>query len=276
MRFKKVYLEITNVCNLNCSFCPGTVRAPRVMSPSEFDVLSGKLQGWTQYLYFHLMGEPLLHPQLGKLLEIASENEFYVNLTTNGTLLNKVEETLLNSDALHRINLSLQAWEANDSALPLNDYVNSCAGFAKKAAAKGIIVSLRLWNGGGAEVRNDEILGHLHGAFPGEWQIAQRNTVLTENVFLEFGGQFDWPAADSDETGTCFCRGLRDQLGVLCDGTVVPCCLDADGKLALGNLFDSNLDDILAAPRARAIYDGFSRREAVEPLCRRCGYAARF
>ena len=61
---------------------------------------------------------------------------------------------------------------------------------------------------------------------------------------------------------------------MLVDGTVVPCCLDSAGVLDLGNLFQQNLDEVLASPRARAIYDGFTRHKAVEPLCRRCGYAA--
>ena len=276
MRFKKVYLEITNLCNLNCSFCHGTHRPSRFLSPDEFEILTEKLTGYTEYLYFHLMGEPLLHPELSTLLSLAGRRGFHVNLTTNGALLNNASDTLLSASALHRINISLQSWEANVCSLSLQDYVNQCASFAKAAAACGIIVSLRLWNGGGAETRNEEILELLRCTFPAPWKTAQHNTVLSDRVFLEFGNIFDWPDAAADETGTCFCRGLRDQLGILCDGTVVPCCLDADGVLALGNLFDQELRDILESPRARSIYDGFSRREAVESFCRRCGYAARF
>lgn len=277
MRFKKVYLEITNVCNLCCSFCHGTRRPVRFLSPAEFDVLAGKLAGSTEYIYFHLMGEPLLHPELDQLLELAGARGFKVNLTTNGVLLPKAAETLLSSPALHRVNLSLQSWEANDSVCSLSDYIGQCADFAKAAAARGILISLRLWNGGGAETRNAEILSLLREAFPGQWKPAQHNTVLADRVFLEYGSKFDWPDVNAEKSGACFCRGLRDQIGILCDGTVVPCCLDAEGTLALGNLFSAEtLDDILNSPRAKAIYDGFSRREAVEELCRRCGYAARF
>ena len=276
MRFRKVYLEISNVCNLRCGFCPGTRRPPRFLSAGEFSLLTERLRGWTEYLYFHLMGEPLLHPELAALLRIAGEKEFYVNITTNGILLPSAAECLLSSRVLHRVNLSLQAWESNDLPLSLNDYVNSCADFARRGAARGLIISLRLWNGGGADSQNGEILSLLHDAFPDPWQSGQRNTVLAPRVYLEQGERFDWPAPDAAETGTRFCRGLRDQIGVLCDGTVVPCCLDAEGALALGNLFDSPLEEILRSPRARAIYAGFSRREATEDLCRRCGYAVRF
>ena len=276
MKFKRIYLEITNVCNLQCSFCHGTAREPRFLSPAEFDLLAGKLEGAAGYLYFHLMGEPLLHPELGELLALAGQHGFRINLTTNGVLLPDAAPVLLAAPALHRVNLSLQAWEANTGMGRLCDYVNRCADFARSAAARGILVSLRLWNGGGANAKNGEILALLHNAFPGEWKTAQHNTVLTDRVFLEFGEKFDWPDVQAEETGAVFCHGLRDHIGVLCDGTVVPCCLDGNGNIPLGNLLTQDLTDILSTPRAKAMVDGFSRRQPTEELCKKCGYAARF
>ena len=222
MRFKRVYLEITNVCNLQCSFCPGTARAPRFLSPEEFDLLAGRLEGATEYLYFHLMGEPLLHPALGELLERAGRHGFRVNLTSNGTRLSSTAQTLLSAPALHRINLSLQAWEGNPDLGELENYVNQCADFAARAAAEGLLVTLRLWNAGGAETRNDEILRLLRAAFPGNWRAGQRNMTLAPRVFLESAERFDWPDPAAPESGAGFCYGLRDHIGVLCDGTVVP------------------------------------------------------
>ncbi len=274
MRFSRVYLEITNVCNLRCGFCPGTERQPRFLSPHDFAVLLRKLKGYTDYLCFHLMGEPLLHPQLRALLALASEHNYYVNLTSNGTLLKQAGDQLLESPALHKVNLSLQAWEGNGFAWDVYDYVNSCADFAKRAAARGVLVSLRLWNG--AAEGNGTLLAALHAAFPDPWRQAQRNLVLAERIFLEQADRFDWPDMDGPERAGRFCRGLRDHFGVLCDGTVVPCCLDSEGTIALGNLFRQELEEILVSPRARAIYDGFSRRACAEALCRRCGYAERF
>ena len=274
--FKRIYLEITDVCNLACSFCHGTKRAPRFLTPSEFRILAERLRGYTEYLYFHLMGEPLLHPQLDELLAIAGEQGFQVNLTTNGTLLDAAGSILLASPALHRVNLSLQCWEANPPAEPIEQYISRCAAFARQAAAGGILVSLRLWNGGGAEQYNSEIVRLLERSFPRPWKTGQKNTVLAPRIYLEYGALFDWPDPDAPESGTSFCHGLRDHLGVLCDGTVVPCCLDAEGSIALGNLFSASLDEILAGPRAVRLYDGFSCRRPVESLCLRCGYAARF
>ena len=274
---KKVYVEITNVCNLACSFCPGTGREKRFMSPKEFRTIAEKLRGRTNFLYFHLMGEPLLHPALGELLAIAGEKGFRVIVTTNGTLLPERGEELARSPALHRANISLQAFEANAENGTLKDYVNQCAVFAEKLSSAGKICSLRLWNGGGAEKLNGEIERLLSLRFPKPWTPGATNLTLRDRVFLEYGQMFDWPDLSAADYGAeCFCHGLRDHVGVLCDGTVVPCCLDHEGDMALGNLFEQDFDEICSSPRARAIYAGFSGRTAVEELCRRCGYARRF
>ena len=276
-RFTRVYLEITNVCNLRCSFCPGTKRQPRFLSVPEFETLCARLRGFTDYLYFHLMGEPLLHPELPQLLDTAGALGFQVNLTTNAVLLDaRMAALLCASPALHRVNLSLQAFEGNALTMSLHNYVNRCADFARAGGAAGKLVSLRLWNGGGADTRNGEILEKLHAAFPDPWQPAQRNTVLAPGVFFEAAEKFDWPEPEAEVSGAAFCLGLRNHIGVLCDGTVVPCCLDSEGRLALGNLFETPLEEILSSARAKAIYDGFSRRQPSEELCKHCGYAARF
>ena len=276
MRFRKVYVEISNLCNLSCAFCPGTKRQKRAMNEAEFSSLLPKLRPYTEFLYFHLMGEPLCHPKLGRFLELAHNHGFKVILTTNGTLLEKQQTLLLESPGLHKVNISLHAFEANDLSIPFEDYLAGCFRFGKAAEGKKL-VSYRLWNSGGADLRNDEIKEAMSQYFPQPWVQERRGIRIGERIYLEHGDKFDWPdltAADGGET--VFCHGLRDQIGVLCDGTVVPCCLDHEGDIALGNLFRQNLDEILSSDRAKAIYEGFSNRKATEDLCRRCGYARRF
>ena len=280
-RFKKVYLEITNVCNRDCAFCPGTRREPRFLEEAAFLRLIEKLRPWTDYLYFHLMGEPLLHPALGRFLALAGERGFRVILTTNGTLLSQAEPTLLGAPALHKVNLSLHSFEANAGG-SMEDYVNQCAAFAAKAAARGVIVNLRLWNGDSAartgwNAGNARILDLLAETFPRPWAPSRTGERLGDRVFLDRAEIFDWPDPEAPlEDAAHGCYGLRDQLGVLVDGTVVPCCLDRDGSLALGNLLTEELSDIQEKPRARAILAGFRKRIAVEELCKHCGYATRF
>ena len=254
---KKAYLEITDICNLSCSFCPGTRREKRFMTAEEFRVLAGKLRPHTDYLYLHLMGEPLLHPDLCKLLGIAGELGFKVILTTNGTLLAKAGDVLLASPGVHKVNVSLQSFEANKNGA-LEEYISSCAAFAKKAADHGKLCVLRLWNEGGANTLNGRIKELLEKSFPPPWRESRQSLVLGDRVFLESGTKFDWPDMGADDTGDRrFCYALKDQVGVLCDGTVVPCCLDHEGDIPLGDLFEDSLENILASPRAVAMREGF-------------------
>ena len=275
-RFQKIYLEISNLCNLSCAFCPGTRRNPHRMTEEEFASLLPKLRPYSDFLYFHLMGEPLCHPKLKTFLSLARDAGFKVILTTNGTLLPKVQDILLTAPALHKVNISLHAFEANDLAMPFSEYLEGCFRFGKAAEGQKLVV-YRLWNGGGADELNTQILHTMQQHFPTPWVEARRGTAIGNKVFLEYGDKFDWPDLSAEDGGShVFCYGLRDQLGVLCDGTVVPCCLDHEGDIALGNLHEQTLEEILESPRAKALFAGFSRREAVEDLCRKCGYARRF
>ena len=275
-RFQKVYLEISNVCNLSCKFCPGTKRTPKIMSEEEFLLLLPKLRSWTDYLYFHLMGEPLCHPLLKSFLQHAGDCGFRVILTTNGSLLEKQQSTLISSGALHKVNISLHAFEANDLDIPFETYLQQCFAFGKTAEGKKLVV-FRLWNHGGADKRNADILRMLEVYFPKPWVQERKGIRIGNRVYLEYGDKFDWPDLSAEDQGKHrFCYGLQDQIGILCDGTVVPCCLDHDGDLALGNLFESDLAEILESDRAKAIRQGFQHRLAAEELCRKCGYARRF
>ena len=275
----KIYLEITNVCNMNCSFCHKTARKPRLMKEEEFETLTDRLIGKTKFLYFHLMGEPTMHPLLPKFIERAKAKGFIPMLTTNGSFLGKEFGKNLLTSLPYKISISLHAPEANP-AFADEGYLTGCIEFARLAAERGTIVALRLWNLG-SDADNTSILNRLHSEFPEEWTPIRGGSSLrlAPKLFLEWGERFDWPdeaAPGNDEDSPLFCYALRDQAGILVDGTVVPCCLDADGKLALGNLYESELDEILSSPRAKAIYDGFTRHRAAEELCRKCGFAKRF
>lgn len=275
-RFRKIYLEISNVCNLHCSFCPGTMRSQRVMTETEFSYLLPKLRPWSDYLYFHLMGEPLCHPQLERFLALAADTGFHVILTTNGTLLSKQQEVLRKAAALHKINISLHAFEANDIPIPFESYLHQCFTFGQAIAGSKLVV-YRLWNQGGLDARNDSILNTLESYFPKPWREERKGIRITDRIYLEYGDKFDWPDLSAEDCGdSVFCYGLRDQIGILCDGTVVPCCLDHEGDIALGNLFTDDLENILNTPRAKAVFDGFRNKKAAEELCRKCGYARRF
>lgn len=274
----KAFCEITNACNLHCSFCHGTVRPIQYMTEPHFRHAASQIRPYADYLYFHLMGEPLLHPKLGTFLGIAGELGFRVILTTNGTLLSQKMPILLSASALHKVSISLHAYEANEMGISLETYLHDCFCFCEKAAEQGIIAVMRLWNLGGQSAENETILSAMHDYFDTDgsaWKEIYSGYKIREKVFLEWGEKFDWPDTDADPVSVSHsCYGLRDQFGVLVDGTVVPCCLDAEGAVALGNLFTTPLSEILNSPRATALKKSFITRQITEPLCQRCGYAA--
>ena len=276
---KKAYVEITNRCNLSCSFCPKTKRKSRTMTAEEFALVLDRLRGRVTYVYLHVMGEPLLHPQLAELMALADARGMKICITTNGTLLSRRSNELLSARNLHKISVSLHSFEGNGRAVSEEQtYLEEVWDFAVKASARGVIVALRLWNGGGAESLNDGILDFLREKLGSSvWSETRDGSFrLAEHLYLERAQKFDWPDMGADEVDTQFCYALRDQLGVLADGTVVPCCLDHEGDIALGNLFEEELDTILNRTRARELHRGFSERRPSEGLCRRCGYATRF
>ena len=273
--YSRVYVEITNICNMHCSFCHRHSRPMRQMTFAEFSHVLDALKGHTKYLYYHLMGEALLHPELPKFLALANARGFHSMLTTNGTLLADRGDALL-AAGVHKVNISLHSFEGTDDA-SYTRYLQEICAFANTATAAGTIVVLRLWNKGHDGGRNAQTLSFLQAHLPGEWTENNRGLRIREKLFLEWGERFGWPDKDAPVQGEqVFCHGLRDHFGILSDGTIVPCCLDSDGIIALGNVFKASITEILSSGRATAMVDGFSCRTATEELCTRCAYAQRF
>lgn len=266
----RCYLEITNICNLNCVFCPKTKRQRRSLSVDEFELLTDKLRGEVRFLYFHLMGEPMLHESLGFFISRAREKGFIPVLTTNGTLLKRGLSALP-----HKIQISLHSHEGNGFDTP-EQYIDNVMHFALDAAKRGTIVVLRLWNQGGFDSNNQHLLDLIAQHIPQPWTERYDGFRLCEGVYLEYDQMFEWPETTHSlcATDEVFCYALRNQIGVLADGTVVPCCLDHEGDIPLGNLFTQSLNEILSSPTARSLYEGFSSHKATQDLCTRCEYAA--
>lgn len=273
--YSRVYLELTNICNKNCSFCHGTKREPQMLSPDNFQKITDNLVGVTDYLYFHLMGEPLLHPDLEYFIKTATEKGFKVAITTNGTLLNSQKDMLLNS-GVYKISISLHSFEKGDEN-EFCGYINSAVEFAKESSDRGILTVFRLWNEGCDGGRNTVILEMLKSSLQGEWKSGGKGYRIKNKLHLEFGERFAWPDKDlEDISDNVFCYGLKDHFGILVDGTVVPCCLDCEGNIPLGNVLREDINEILSSDRAADMRRGFMERKPTESLCRKCGYATRF
>ena len=298
----RCYIEITNVCNLNCDFCPKHRRAARKMSLDEFDLITDKIRGRVIFLYFHLMGEPLLHPLLPDFIRMAREKGFRTVLTSNGTLLDKAMNLL--SSLPHKVQLSLHSHESNGNGI-LAEYIDKVMQFAIPAAEQGTCIVLRLWNQGGRESENEQVMQLLEQYVQKPWRERPDGYRLCDNLYLEFDRKFEWPKVEPpssspegegllDTKGSSsevyeqknvtkispprgsrrgadiFCKALHKQIGVLSDGSLVPCCMDHDGDITLGNLFTQSLDEILESPRAKAMTEGFRHHRATEQLCENC------
>ena len=256
--FKKIYVEITNVCNLNCSFCAKNNRKKAFLSLDKFEILLGKLKKHTKYLYFHIMGEPTLHPNINEFINIASEY-FYINITTNGTMLDKISD----NKNIRQINISLHSINNN-----LEEHLNYIFKHSEKLLKNNTIVNYRLW------VKNknyNEIINIIN-----EYYKVDANNLINKtikhNLYIDYPNEFIWPNLNNKQEFDGTCKGTIDHIGILVDGTVVPCCLDSEGIINLGNIYDNNLDEIITSKKFKQINEGFKQNKRVHPLCKTCNF----
>lgn len=288
-KFKKFYIEITSVCNLACTFCPQTQRQANFIKLDAFTKILDDIKEHTEYIYFHVKGEPLLHPKIDQLLDISHERGFKVNITTNGTLLHKAKHKIMLKPALRQLNFSLHSFDGHEGSTNKEEYVSSVLTFAKEAVEKSdVLISLRLWNLTEDNMtnlernRNRQILAWIEKEFNLDYKIEEKvvpgsGVKIAKQIYLNQDHEFKWPdLKEEEDMGKGFCNGLRNQAGILVDGTVIPCCLDGEGVINLGNINQTSFSEIVESERANNLYDGFSRREVVEELCRKCGYRKRF
>lgn len=286
--FKKVYIEITSVCNLACSFCPPTARAKGLIKVEQFNKILDEIRPHTKYIYLHVKGEPLLHPRIDQLLDAAHAKGFKVNITTNGTLIKKNREKILGKPALRQINFSLHSFDGHEGSENREKYLGDILNFVRESREYNTIISYRLWNlqqdhvSDVAARRNRETLEILENEYNLDYRIEEKvepgkGVKIAPHVYLNQDHEFRWPSLlEPEDEGKGFCHALRSQAAILVDGTVVPCCLDGEGVINLGNVHEKPFSEIVEGERANKIVEGFSQREAVEELCRKCGYRQKF
>lgn len=286
--FKKVYIEVTSICNLACSFCPQTERKPQFIQLDAFHHILDEIKPHTRHIYLHVKGEPLLHPRIDELLDASHEKGFKVNITTNGTLIRKNRHKLLGKPALRQMNFSLHSFDGHEGSENREEYLSDIISFVREASEHQVIFSFRLWNLNPEHAttaqkrRNRETLEMLEKEFELDYRIEEKvvpggGIRIADRIYLNQDYEFQWPSLQAPEDdGKGFCHALRSQAAVLVDGTVVPCCLDGEGLIRLGNVYQAPFAEIVEGERASRLFDGFSRREAVEELCRKCGYRKRF
>jgi MoaA/NifB/PqqE/SkfB family radical SAM enzyme len=286
-RFQKVHVEISNVCNLQCSFCPEVLRPKKLISLTLFEKVISQVAPLTEQVAFHLMGDPLLHPHLRELVEICHRHGVKIFFVTNGLLMKGDKPELLLHPAFRQVNFSLHSFFDNFPDRDPGVYLDRIFSFTERAfeTRPDLYINYRLWNlqdVRGRTSRNAQMLKSVAERFqvevPGDYDVKTKKSYrLKERLYLHFDTEFIWPSLQLPFLGTeGTCYGLSSHFGVLADGRVVPCCLDKEGEITLGQLESQSLSEILSGPRVQDILAGFKGRRLVEPLCQRCKYIERF
>ena len=270
-KYKKIYIEITNICNLNCSFCSTTKKEKKNMTLEEFKVILEKIKDYTNYIYLHVKGEPLLHPQIIDFIKEADKNHLKVNLTTNGTLLKKYAKELGKCKNLNKMNISLHS--ENNISTYFEDIFESVKDLSQKTT-----VIYRIWTLKNQELDEkstkivDKIKKYYNLSTETVEKIKQENNIkINSQIYVDKDNEFEWPTINSHKS--CgYCYALKTQIAILVDGTIVPCCLDAEGIVNLGNIFEERIEEIQQKDKYRKLKKSFQDRNPSEELCRSCTY----
>lgn len=206
--FKKIYIEITNSCNLKCKFCPETSRKKQSMSIENFEKTIRKIQNHTKLVALHVKGEPLLHNHLEDIFKILEKYDLKANITTNGTLIKEKLRIIKNSKAVRQINFSIHSITQNEK---LNkQYLQDIFESAKEL--ENIIISYRLWNMQNIKENdiNDSIIKAIEDYYNiqnlKEQSIKNNSVQIREKLFINQDIEFTWPDINKEkiiETGRC-------------------------------------------------------------------------
>lgn len=283
-KLKRIYIEISNICNVQCSFCPVVERDKQIMSLEEFEKTLLQARPLADEVCLHLMGEPLAHPQFLKILELCEKHEVLIQLTTNALLIKRYQDRLIDSPILRQINFSLQAYTDNFPHKPLAPYLESILDFCDEASVKApaMYQNLRLWNLGADSGDNEKIMRILEQKYGmiinREVDVSSIKSKKVKNrLYLHFDSRFEWPDLKNENLGKQGrCHGLVSHVGIHANGVVVPCCLDKEAVIKLGNVFENKLIDILNSERASEMREGFQNGKLTEELCQKCSYIRRF
>jgi len=270
-KFKKIYIEITNICNLSCSFCSIDNRVKESITLEKMEHILKNINNYTDYVYLHVKGEPLLHKELKEILDLCKKYNKKVNITTNGTLIKEnIKE--LKHPVVRQINLSLHS-ENNKQ-----DYLEEIFETVDKLREKIIIFRFWTMDNGKMNEKSTEIVEKIKKYYSLSTKTVEKiktekHIKIRENLYIDKANEFIWPNLNNDyynDKGTCY--ALKDQLAILVDGTVVPCCLDSEGIINLGNIYKNSLEEIINSERYQKMKLNFSNRKACEELCKHCSF----
>jgi MoaA/NifB/PqqE/SkfB family radical SAM enzyme len=233
-------LEVTNRCNLRCTFCPTAdgrmERAKGFMDPALFErTLDGA--GRLEFALLFQWGEPLLHPRFFDLASSARRRGIRTLVTTNGTLLNETRIAGLLRAGLDRVTVSVDGDARTHEAVrgvPLSETRDAVERLVRARDAGGHATAVDVSMVVAPET--EEGTRAFLAAFTGVADRVQTIPLLTRG------------------TRRTRCREpWRGGLVVLQDGRVTVCCVDHDGVLAVGDARKETLREIWRGAKMRAL-----------------------
>lgn len=282
-KFHKVYIELTNICGLECSFCPTKQTPTSILDLEFFENILIQLKPYTKDIAFHVFGDPLTLSNLEKYLDISLKHEFKVHITTTGYYLKNFDLNIFLHKAIKQINFSLNSYNKNEMKLTLKEYLEPMFELCdlKLKNKRHHFINFRLWNldNQNSEISfNNEVFKLLSKKFNVNLSNldTSKSKRLENQILLDFDNYFKWPSLEDTEISNGNCHGLSSQIAILSNGVVVPCCLDSFGVINLGNLTNTSLKDILFSKKSLDIVEGFKKNIAVEELCQKCTFKNRF
>ncbi len=287
MKFHRIYIELTNICGLSCSFCPTKALPSQTMTTEFFESIIVQAKAYTQEVACHVVGDPLTLTNLDEYLDILNHYGMKALLTSSGYFLKKQSYQTLFHPAVKQINISLNSYNKNETSLTLEQYLDPVLKLChEKIKQKNeLFINLRIWNLDEAlseKSYNQKLFAVLSEYFDCRLDIDEimkekpKSIRLDRKVLLHFDNYFEWPALNNPHYGDGTCQGLDSHIAILASGKVVPCCLDCDGVMELGDLHRQTLSAIMKSERSQAIIEGFRESRAVEALCQHCSYKERF
>ena len=287
MKFYRIYVELTNVCGLTCSFCPTKSLPSKEMDLDFFDNVMQQAKAYTKEIACHVVGDPLTQSNLGAYLDIIHKHGLKAMLTTSGYFLKKHSYDTLFHPCVKQINISLNSFNKNDTSITFEQYIKPILSLCdeKLAREEELFINLRVWNLDemmSERTFNDTLFKRLSSGFDVNldldtiYEERPKSIRLASKVLIHFDNCFEWPSLKNENYGHGTCQGLQSHIAILANGTVVPCCLDCDGIVELGDLHKSSLNEILGSKRAVNMLEGFKEGKATEELCQKCSYKDRF
>ena len=283
-----MHIEITNICNLKCTFCPPKILPNGTMSLEKFDDLNFQLKPYTKELAYHMVGDPLVLSNLNEYLNISLKHDLKVNITTTANNINEKHYKALMNPTIKQINFSINSYNANSHKKSLDEYLNPILDFVKFAQEQKheYFINFRIWNldeEKSAKEFNKKVFDKINETFntnidlENVYKERPKNIRIDRKIFFNFDEYFNWPSLENEiVSSNGFCYGLDSHFGILTSGDVVPCCLDQNACINLGNTNTTQISDILNSKRVKDIQSGFRKGIVVEELCQKCEYRTRF